>query len=232
MLTIIAGEDTIQSRQKLQDLREQYKKKGYSIEGVSVSDIPDLLKNADGVTNLFGQESMYITDNASSKYKGRGKTPYKEALKEIAKSDSIHLIDWEDGKSAYDLSTIKKIATTFYEAKPAKNIFELLDACYPGNLNDFLKSLTIVNASQDIGFIYALLCRHVRKLYLTSEGIIDSKTPPWQRGKLSFQAKKWDPKKLMKFYEGLTRIDTSMKTSTTPYDLRDSIELLVCYYLK
>jgi len=232
MLTIIAGEDTVTSRHKLQELKEQYRKKGYSIDVVSTADIPDLLKNAEGVTNLFGQESMYIADNASSKYKGRAKTPYKEAIQEIAKSDSIHLIDWEEGKSAYDLTTIKKIATTFYEAKPPKNIFELLDACIPGNLNDFLKALAIVNTSQDIGFIYALLCRHVRKLHLASEGIIDTKTPPWQRGKLSLQSKKWDPKKLQKFYEGLARIDISMKTNTTPYDLRESIELLVCYYLK
>lgn len=232
MLTIIAGEDTIQSRQKLQELKEQYRKKGYSIDHVTISEIADLLKTADGVTNLFGQESIYITENASSKYKGRAKTPYKEAVQEIAKSTSINLIDWEEGKSAYDLTTIKKIATSFYEAKPEKSIFELLDACYPGNLSEFLKSLVIVNSSQDIGFIYALLCRHVRKLYLTSEGVADTKTPPWQRGKLSFQAKKWDTMKLMKFYEGLARIDTSMKTSSTPYDLRKSLELLVCYYLK
>lgn len=232
MLTIIAGEDTATSRQKLQELKEQYRQKGYSIDVVSTADIPDLLKNADGVTNLFGQESIYIAENVSSKYKGRAKTPYKEAVQLIAKSNSIHLIDWEEGKSAYDLTTIKKIATTFYEAKPPKNIFELLDACFPGNLDSFLKTLAIVNTSQDIGFIYALLCRHVRKLYLASEGIIDSKTPPWQRGKLSFQAKKWDPKKLQKYYEGLARIDISMKTNTTPYDLRESIELLVCYYLK
>ncbi len=232
MLTIIAGEDTIRSRQKLQELKEQYRKKGYSTDQVNVSDIPELLKTADGVTNLFGQESIYITENASSKYKGRAKTPYKEAIQEIAKSTSIHLIDWEDGKSAYDLSAMKKIATSFYEAKPEKSIFELLDACYPGNLNDFLRYLTIVNSSQDIGFIYALLCRHVRKLYLASEGVVDSKSSSWQRGKLSFQAKKWDSTKLMKFYEGLARIDTSMKTSTTPYDLRKSLELLVCYYLK
>ncbi|QQS43628.1 hypothetical protein IPM65_05780 [Candidatus Roizmanbacteria bacterium] len=232
MLTIIAGEDTIRSREKLQELKEQYKQKGYSIDLVAIADIPDLLKNADGVTNLFGQESVYITENASSKYKGRAKTPYKDAVQQIAKSSVIHLIDWEEGKSSYDLATIKKIATTFYEAKPEKTIFELLDACYPGNLEDFLRSLEIVNASQDMGFIYALLCRHVRKLYLASEGIIDTKTPPWQRGRISFQAKKWDTQKLMKFYEGLARIDTSMKTNTTPYDLKKSVELLVCYYLK
>lgn len=232
MLTIIAGEDTILSRQKLQLLKEQYKQKGYSIEQINSTDVPELLKNADGVTNLFGQESIYISENISSKYKGRAKTPYKEAVQYIAKSTSIHLIDWEDGKSAYDLATIKKITTTFYEAKPPKNIFDLLDAFYPGNLNDFLKALSVVNAAQDIGFIYTLLYRHVRKLYLASEGIVDSKTPPWQRGKRSLQAKKWDTKKLQKCYEGLARIDISMKTGTTPFDLRKSIELLVCYYLK
>lgn len=232
MLTVIGGEDSVASRHKLQELKEKYKTQGYSIDDVPAGDVPDLLKNAEGVTNLFGQESIYIVEKLSSKYKGRTKTPYKEAVQEIAKSSTIHLIDWESGKSAYELSSLKRIATAFYEAKPSQSIFELLDNCYPGNLKTFLRSIDEVNQSQDIGFIYALLCKHVRKLILAQADALDSKTAPWQRGKLKSQAARWEEKNLLKFYEGLARIDISMKTSSTSYDLRDSLELLVCYYLK
>lgn len=232
MLTIIAGEDSIVSRNKLQSHKEKYKNENYSIQDVSASNVPDLLKNAEGVTDLFGQESIYVVETLSSKYKGREKTPFKEAVQDIARSTSIHLIDWESGKSAYEVSGLKRISTAFFEAKPEKSIFELLDACVPGNLSPFLNSVDQVSKTQDIGFIYALLCRHVRKLILASENALDSKTAPWQRGKLKSQASVWDQLNLVKFYEGLARIDISMKTSSTPYDLRGSIELLVCYYLK
>lgn len=232
MLTLICGEDSVASRQKLQELKEKYKAQGYSINEVSAGDVPDLLSNAEGVTNLFGQESIYIVEKLSSKYKGRTKTPFKEAVQEIAKSTSIHLIDWESGKSAYELSALKRISTAFYEAKPSQSIFQLLDNCYPGNLKSFLRSIDEVNKTQDIGFIYALICKHVRKLILAQADALDNKTPPWQRGKLKTQASQWDEKSLIKFYEGLARIDISMKTSSTSYDLRASLELLVCYYLK
>lgn len=232
MLTVIGGEDSVASRQKLQELKSKYKAQGYSIDGVAPGDVPELLKNAEGVTNLFGQESIYIVEKLSSKYKGREKTPFKEAVQSIAKSTTIHLIDWESGKSAYELSALKRIATTFYEAKPSKSIFELLDSCYPGNLKQFLNAVEVVNQTQDIGFIYALLCKHVRKLILAQNNALDSKTPPWQRGKLKSQAALWKEENLLKFYEGLARIDISMKTSSTSYDLRASLELLVCYYLK
>ncbi len=232
MLTIIAGEDSTASRNKLQELKNKYQNDNYSIQEVSPTDVPDLLKNAEGVTDLFGKESVYLVSNLSSKYKGREKTPFKDSVQELSQSTSIHLVDWENGKSAYELSGLKRIATTFFEAKPQKSIFELLDACVPGNLSAFLNVVDLVCKTQDIGFIYALLSKHVRKLILASENALDSKTAPWQRGKLKAQADRWDQKNLVKFYEGLARIDISMKTSSTPYDLRGSIELLVCYYLK
>lgn len=232
MLTIVAGEDSISSRKKLQELKEKYKTEGYSIESTAPADVPELVKTAEGVTNLFGQESIYVVEKLSSKYKGREKTAFKEAVQEIAQSTTIHLIDWESAKSAYELSALKRISTSFFEAKPQKGIFELLDACVPGNLSEFLNSVDQVNKTQDMGFIYALLCKHVRKLILASENALDSKTAPWQRGKLKTQAGTWDQIKLVKFYENLARIDISMKTSSTPYDLRGSVELLVCYYLK
>jgi len=232
MLTIIAGEDTVQSRKKLQDLKEQYKTKGFAIGNVAAQDVPDLLKSAEGVVNLFGEESIYVVEKLSGKYKGRAKTPFKQAVQDIAKHSTIHLIDWESSKSAYELSALKRIATTFSESKPPKGIFELLDACIPGNLSGFLQAVETVSQTQDSGFIYAMLCKHVRKLILAAGDKLDSKTSPWQRGKLKSQASMWDTNKLMKFYEGLAGIDMSMKTSSTRYDLQGSIELLVCYYLK
>lgn len=232
MLTIICGEDISTARQQLLTFKEQYKKKGYLIQNVPLNDLPDVYKSSKGVVDLFGQESAYFVDGISSKYKGRGKNEFKDIILEISKNPTMHVVSWEEGKSAYDLTTIKKIATTFVESKPARNIFELLDSCYPGNINEFLYNLEIVTTSQDIMFVYTLLWRHIRKLILAHEQIFDKTVQPWQRGKLSQQANQWQEKKLLAFYEGLIKIDQGMKTSTSTFDLKESIEILACYYLR
>lgn len=232
MLTIICGEDIPAARQQLVSLKEKYKEKGYAIQQIPLNDLPAIYKSSQGVVDLFGQESVYFVDGISSKYKGRGKNEFKDTIAEISKNPTLQVISWEEGKSAYDLSTIKKLATTFEEFKPSRNIFQLLDDCYPGNLKTFLSSLEIVSSSQDILFIYTLLWRHIRKLLLANENVFDKSIQSWQKTKLLQQATIWDKKKLMYFYEGLIKIDQGMKTSSSTFDMKESIEILACYYLR
>ncbi len=232
MLTIICGEDISAARQRLLDLKQTYKDKGYSVQSVAVTDLPEVYKESQGVVDLFGQQSVYFVDSISSKYKGRGKSPFKEAVQNISKNTEIHVVGWEEGKSAYDLSSLKKIATSFEEFKPSKNIFQLLESCYPGNLTEFMSSLNIVSVSQDSMFIYTLLWRHIRKLLLAQENEFDKSVQAWQKARILQQAKAWEKKKLMYFYEGLIKIDQGMKTSTSTFNLKDSIEILACYYLR
>ncbi len=232
MLTIICGEDIAASRTKFQTLKQQYRTKGYAIQQVSASELPEILKSNEGVTDLFGQESVYAVENISSLYKGRGKTEFKTAVNELSNHASLHVLAWENGKSAYELSTLKKITTSFHESAPQQSIFQLLDATVPGNCNGFVQTLKTIHETQDIMFIYTLLWRHTRKLILASEGIFDKKTAPWQKGKLQAQAKRWSKDNLARFYEGLAKIDLGMKTSSSTFDVRESIEILACYYLK
>lgn len=232
MLTVIAGENVVSSRQKLLDLKSKYLEKGYEVSEISVDNVESLLNDYDGVMNLFGQEPVYIVENLAKKYKGRAKTTFKEAVQNIAKKQTLHLISWEEGKSAYEISGLKRIASTFDEHKLDQNIFGLLENCYPKNLNIFLKDLEKVEKTQDAGFIYAMLCKHVRKLLLAKEDFFDKKTAPWQKSRIKSQSEKWEKKLLTNFYEGLCKIDRSIKTNSTTYDLKQSMEYLICYYLK
>ncbi|CAN5185902.1 hypothetical protein BH09PAT2_BH09PAT2_07210 [soil metagenome] len=232
MLTIICGEDISASRNELQALKKSYQKKGYSVKNVTASELPEIQKSNEGVVDLFGQESIYAVENLSSLYKGRGKTDYKTTIDELSKNQKLHVIDWENGKSAYELTTIKKLAHSFHEAKPSQSIFQLLDSTVPGDVNRFISILHLVNETQDSMFIYTLLWRHVRKLILAADGIFDKKTSPWQKTKLQSQVRTWKKEKLVSFYEGLVKIDFGMKTSSSTFDVRESIEILACYYLK
>lgn len=232
MLTIVSGEDIATARNNFLTLKDQYKKKGYSLQDIDATTLPEVYKNSLGVVDLFGQESVYVTNNLSSQYKGRAKTEAKEVIQKISKDNKFHILDWEAGKSGYDLTSIKKIASEFLEFKLSKTIFQLLDATYPGNLKTFLSTLQTVSESQDIIFIYTLLWRHVRKMILAQKDIFDNKTQPWQRGRIQSQANRWKEQSLLNFYEGLVRIDQGMKTGSSTFDVHESIQILACYYLK
>lgn len=231
MLTVICGEDVIASRQYLQSLKENYKKKNYFIQTIAPNQIEEVYKNTEGVISLFGQPKAYIVQNLSTKYSKRSSPALAKIIEELATNKEIVIIDWEEEKSAYLLTTLKKIATEFKEFKPQKTIFQLLDACYPNNRKDFLKSLQVVNQTQEPTFIFAMLCKHIRNLILAKENVLDSKISPWQKTNLSKQAQLWNVDKLISFYEGLARIDISIKTSATPFDLKESLDILACYYL-
>lgn len=232
MLTIVCGEDIGAARNHFLTLKENYKKKEYALRDIDGTELPDIYKSSQGVVDLFGRESVYVTNNLSAQYKGRAKTEMKDIIQKISTDSKFHILDWEGGKSAYDLATIKKITSGFFEFKLSKSIFELLDSAYPGNLKSFLSTLNIISASQDIIFIYTLLWRHVRKMILAQKNIFDNKTQPWQRGKITAQANTWKPPALLNFYNGLIRIDQGMKTGTSTFDVKDSIEILGCYYLR
>lgn len=232
MLTVIAGEDSVASRLKLQTLKKTFVEKGFSITNTSLDNIKEVLKDSSGVRDLFGKQSIYFVEGIASKYKGHTKSEFKDAVQKLAREKEIHIIDWENGKSAYELASLKRIASTFDEYKPGKNIFQLLDECYPGNLKIFVDTLHVVSESKEIIFIYTLIWKHIRKLIQAKKDTLDPSIPSWQRQKLTYQANKWNEDSLVNFYERLMRIDSSLKTNQTSYSLEESLELLVCYYLK
>ncbi|MCA9372413.1 hypothetical protein KC726_06015 [Candidatus Woesebacteria bacterium] len=230
MLTVICGEDSAAARDALNAIKTRLKEQSFTIEDVGLSDI-ERLTHQDVVSNLFGQQAVYVIDGLSKKYKGREKTPFKEAVQTIAKRKDITLIDWEDGISAYRISPLKRIATTFNEYKPKKSIFQLLESAYPNNKRTFISTLREVAKTHDDFFIYTMLWKHIRTLIQLTVDPTTLKLAPWQKSKLSMQAKQWKEKRLTLYYYGLTKIDASMKTSAQSFSIIDSLELLACYYL-
>lgn len=227
MLTIVCGEDTIVSRQYFQKLKDQYKSKGYEVCLIQKAD-PETLRIQTSETNsLFSEKRVFFSEHLV-KFLKRSKS--KEVLAQIQtimKSD-IEWIDWEQ-YSAREISNPK--GATIKELKPSSSIFKLLDECYPGNLKQFMNDMNAVLESQEDGFIYAMLCKHIRSLVLAKADGLSTATSPWQKSKLSSQARLWTDDKLIAFYEGLARIDISVKTSSSPYGIKKSLDILACYLL-
>ncbi len=231
MLTIICGEDSAKSREYLQSLLGDYRKKSVAHEYVTKDDLVRLSNTELQSMDLFGNASVYVIENLN-KVLGRksAKDTHWNALEAINKNPNVVLIDWERETASRDLRIGKMGAVK--EFKPAANVFQFVEAASPGNLTTFLKLLNNVATPQNDMLIYILLVRHIRNLVLLAIGDPPASLPPWQRGKLASQAKAWDAKQLTDFYDKLLAIEVSLKTGKSIYSLKESVEIVACYYLR
>lgn len=229
MITLICGEDIIKSREYLLSLEEAYKKKGYQIQHAEASQLQDVINAAEGSPNLFGQKQVFVTEHIN-KYISRKKISgsMSDFLDKIDLRKEIDLLIWER-LSLRDLK-LKKV-NVVKEFKPNKNIFQLLDACYPSNLKNFISLLDDIGTSQNEMFIFIMLLRHLRTILLLKMGITPGNVAPWQAAKLVSQTKFWPMAKLSGFYDGLYRIDLSLKTGRNPHGVKRSLDILACYFL-
>jgi len=237
MLTIICGEDIVASRNYLSQIKNDCSKKGEEVTNLSSQEVPNILKWQGDNLNLFASKLIFVTEHLeSSIVRKRGKKSVikstvktlEEIVLEIASRKDIELIDWEE-KAGREIKL--KDSAKVKEFKPTKSIFKLLEACSPGNLTGFIQTLSVIAESQDETFIFIMLYRHLRTLLLAHEGIFANTVQSWQRHNLTSQAKLWTQNKLLDFYEGLYRIETSTKSGNNPYGVKKSLEILACYYL-
>jgi hypothetical protein len=234
MLTIICGEDTVASRNYYQKLTKTYFDKGYYLQTITYQEIPDILKGLSEINTLFNDKKIFLTENLDRNFRPLRKNAktldtLQQAIKLIDSSKEIELIDWEDGKSTWELK-LKNLGQ-IKEFKQDDNIFKFQESCYPGNRLQFYRSLIQMVAFNEDGFIFIMLVRYIRQLILAQASALPTNIPPWQRGKLYNQAKLWNREHLIKFYQGLQRIDFNIKTGSNPQTIKDSLDILACYFL-
>lgn len=227
MFLLVCGENSPASRTYIAELKESYRKKGYDIREVHPRDLEDIRKS-DAFSTLFQEKIIYFTQGLLSHFSRQKKKTAVE-IEALQQDPEIELVDWEADKSLYDL----KMKPTPYikEFKVDASIFQLQDAYVPGKKDSFIKLLRKLAETQDPIFMYTMLHRHARLVMLFSMGKEPSGVSPWQRSKIAIQAKKWTPQSAQSFYEGLTKIDMAMKTSSSPFSIIESIEILACYYM-
>jgi hypothetical protein len=233
MLTVYCGEDAVKSRMAFTQAVEQWKKKGAEVITVDASAIPELVRGAIDNLALFATQTIYTVTNLEKttfrKSTKNKKDSLYEALVTVSGNKQIELIDWEEDKPAR-LLKLKDLATV-HEAKPDTSVFKLLDLCIPGSKQTFIDLLRSLCKTQEEMFLFVMLSRHVRLLVLAAENVLPANTPPWQKYKIIAQAKKWDAQKLLDFYQGIIKIEIGTKTSSNPYGIGKSLEILACYYL-
>lgn len=240
MLTIICGEDIIKSREYFTSLKNLYLHKNYQIQEIHPSQIQEIYLWIGESQSLFFDKRVFFTEQLESKIiRTRGKKntktnkqstkTFEEIVTNLAHNRNIEVIDWEEQKQEREIK-LKNIATV-KEFKLSTSIFKLQEACFPGNLKNFLKILSDVTSVQDEQFVFIMLARFTRSLILAQDNLFAKTVQSWQQYKLKKIAFMWSKPKLLGWYDGLFRIDLTMKTASNPYGLINSLEILACHYL-
>jgi hypothetical protein len=227
MFLLVCGEDSAKSRAYIATLKDSYRKEHASVREIPAKELDDALKS-DQVSTLFGESIVYVTQGLFgywAKHK-RKIAPETDALH--ARSD-ITVVNWEDGRSLYEMKL--KPAPYIKEFKADKSVFDFQEALVPGNKTRFVEMLERLSETQDPFFLFTMVHRHARTLLLLNTAQPAGNMHPYVKQKATMQAKKWETRRLVKFYEGLTKIDRSLKSSGTPFDIHRSLEILACYYL-
>src|SRR5438552_3178713 len=129
MILIVCGEDGVFSRNYFNELQQKYKDQGNDILKISPDDILNV--NWDGVSkNLFGLKQVYTLENLNKNFSRIKNKRILDLLEKIGKSKEAILLIWEDGISAREIKFGK--FGQLKEFKPSKNVFKLLDSCFPG----------------------------------------------------------------------------------------------------
>lgn len=218
MLKIICGDNEIASREYFVNLKKELKEKGYEILTIDSGKFLEEISSLKDNLSLFSSKKAYFTENVFKKYSRNKK--FKEILKEFEEKDEL-LVIWEKLTSR-EISVDKKYIIEF---KLPENIFKLLDSFYPGNFKSFHKFLEKVSEKVPEYLIFYMLVQRVHLLMAIKFGI-NMNLPSWQLKKLKFQANLWTIDQLYSAVEGLFKVDVRLKTSTTPFSLIDSLDIL------
>ncbi len=227
MITIICGEDVVSSRNYLISLKKQFSAKNIEIKDIASSDIENLSRWLGESQTLFSEKKVFFSENLNRHIRRDNKKLLDE-LKKIEKMQDIELIDWES-VSQWELKLVK--VGRVKEFKPKESVFKLLDNLYPSNKQKFIILLESLSGDTEEQFLFTMIHRHVRNLLVVKSGELPVRVQAWQLQRLKFQAGFWKSENLINFYEALFRIELGIKTSSSPYSIKDSLAILACHFL-
>ena len=220
-IVVIHGENTNDSLKRLIYIESVAKRKNWQIVKI---DEDTNLKETLISPSLFKEEKLFILENP----------------KKINKKDILWLSkNIENLKGNILVFEKGNISTTFLknlgknikieEYRLQNTIFKFLESFYPSS-KTCINYLHQVIEKEPIEFVFLLLARHLKDLYLVK--IEPSSIPyaSWRVKKLEFQASRFTLNKLEKIIRLLAEIDVKVKTSKAT--LIDSLDLLIARELE
>ena len=223
-MIILHGDDTVKSRSKLNDLIGAAKDKEREIKrfDADVLDLTVLTQVLEGLT-LFGKVPLLVIEGIFSLPKSKKKDGLIEFISGYHDRDVV--IYESKPLSPTALKVFAKAEV--YEHKPAAIIFTFLENLRPGSSGKSLQHLSdLETAGEPAELIFAMLVRQVRLLIRALEP--DTlKAAPWQKQRLTAQARAFGERELLKLHDNLYRIDKELKTGKNPLDLSTQLFSLI-----
>lgn len=220
------GDDSVASRQKFIQLKEEYKKKQYDIITLDSYTIVEMDKWLYQSIGLFAQKKAFFGENLLSKKEN------KELLKKYDTTGTdIDIFILEESLEDRFAKYIFKNAQ-FYISKLPYTIFKLLDAIYPSNRAEALFLLDAISKTINEHMILVMMQRRIRELLLIKADLKpDKKLADWQIKRLKIHIAKWDEKKLALLYDSLYRIEVFSKTNGHYYSVKKALDIVLFYFL-
>ncbi|MFH1840716.1 MAG: hypothetical protein ABH807_00965 [Candidatus Shapirobacteria bacterium] len=205
-MLLIHGDDQVRSRQRLTAVTRAFKD-----EIVRFGDKVELttVKQALESQSLFGDERLVIIEG----------WPNKEVF-DYGKNFK-NLIIWAgktiDGRK---LNSLARTQIEIYKINPA--IFAFLDTLKTDTFHQALKQSPVEK-------IFFMLARRIRHLMIIKdlgyEGL--SEVSPFEKSKIAFQSKKYQPEQLTDFYAKLLPIEYAVKSGQSTAPLTLQLEVLL-----
>lgn len=224
MLIIYCGEDVVASRDKFIDYRKQKEDQGFEAHSVSTSNLSDDLSRLVGSIGLFADKKIICGEELLHDKKSR------DLLKDYQEIDT-EIILYETSLGERELKFVFPKAR-FINSKLGSSVFTFLDSLTPGNLKSTMSQLSQNVTSDNQLLLFYLTKSRIRELILVKENMIGaSKLQAWQIGKLKSQATNWKTDKLYSIYNNIFKIEKNVKTSGSAFSIKQSLEMLFCFYL-
>ncbi|MDD3679414.1 MAG: hypothetical protein PHX72_00950 [Candidatus Shapirobacteria bacterium] len=224
MLTILHGDNTLLSRNFLNHLIDQAKKKQLSVirltgTGFQIDNLVNALE-----PGLFDQKKLVIIDDFQ-KFSLQDQKNIAQITKKL--SPQTQLVLWGNKKlSAKTLNLFPKKQDRLF--RPDNKVFVFLDSLKPDNRENSLKLLDQILTKQEIGLVFHLLVGRIEDLIIIKTGHQDQlKKAPWQKSRLIKQAENFSLPTLKNFLEQLILLDYQQKTGRLFYSLEFGLELLI-----
>lgn len=218
MITIVHGEDSLNSYKRLSELIEIAKERDLAIVVKEASEL-DLatLHQESGGGDLFGAKNCLIIKNLLSGTKSKQKESLIDALEKISEAEII----------LYEPKEVTKtLLKSFHRAKIEsfdinKVIFKFLDILRPGNTRVILQAWNrLLELEYEPEYVLTMLARQIRLLIQAKSGPSYLKLTPYPKKLILAQANFFTLNQLLDLHKDLYNLDKRLKTglSTLPIE--------------
>lgn len=225
-LTILHGDNHLESRNALQELLETAKKQNKQTRILNGQKLTKPELEGYLMTGNLFEEDIVVIQDLLSRISSKEKKSCLEFL--ISYSGNKQVILWE-GKTVRKL-VLKKLAHHNITSKsftiPLK-IFTFVADLKPRNTKNSLTKFHESLNSASNTFIFAMLTKQISKLIIAKSTPESLTGQGWQNSKVIKQAREWSVEQLKLAHKKLLLIDNNIKTGNTKLDLTQLLDIFL-----